>query len=126
MTEQKAHNLGLIIKEARAAKGMSARDLSAQVGIAHSNVLRIEQGTLANPRPAVLEGIAAALDIELADLYAAAGYVQPGLPSFAPYLRSKYSDLPALAQRELQQSFEAIADKYGYDARGPQPGQDEQ
>lgn len=73
-----------------------------------------------------LQALATALDLELADLYSAVGYSSAeSLPSFTPYLRSKYGDLPAPAQAELAQSFQHIAHKYGYDANGPAPGEDE-
>jgi transcriptional regulator with XRE-family HTH domain len=106
--------------------GLSAREVADRSGMADSNVLRLEQGAIANPRPETLKSLADVLDLDLSDLYTAAGYVQPqGLPSFEPYLRSKYSDLPASARRELEQSFARIAAKHGYDPNGPRPGEDE-
>lgn len=126
MPNDKRSDLAVLLKTARAKSGFTAKEVADRAGIADSNILRIESGDTANPRPNVLKAIADALRLDLADVYAAAGYVQPtGLPSFAPYLRSKYSNLPAKAQRELEQSFAAIADKYGYEADGPAPGEDE-
>jgi hypothetical protein len=94
--------------------------------MADSNVIRLEQGAIASPRPDTLKSLADVLQLDLADVYAAAGYVQPqGLPSFAPYLRSKYGKLPASAQAELERNFARIAEKYGYDPNGPAPGEDE-
>lgn len=126
MDTKQAHLLGKQLKEARAKLGLSAREVADRSGMADSNVLRLEQGAIANPRPETLKSLADTLNLDLADLYAAAGYVQPdGLPSFAPYLRSKYADLPASAQRELEISFRKIAAKHGYDPTGPAAGEDE-
>lgn len=126
MDDKEAQRLGTQLKQARAKLGLSAREVADRSGMADSNVLRLEQGAIANPRPETLKSLADTLDLDLADLYAAAGYVQPaGLPSFAPYLRSKYADLPPSAQRELERSFKQIAAKHGYDPAGPAAGEDE-
>lgn len=126
MDPKQALLLGKQLKEARNRLGLSAREVADRSGMADSNVLRLEQGAIANPRPETLKSLADALDLDLADLYAAAGYVQPtGLPSFAPYLRSKYAHLPASAQRELERTFQKIASKHGYDPSGPGSGEDE-
>ena len=62
----------------------------------------------------------------MADLYAAAGYPTPTeLPSFTPYLRSKYGGLPPEARAELQETFQRLSEKYGYDGDGPADGEDE-
>lgn len=126
MDKRQAKLLGKMLKSAREQLGFSAREVADRSGMADSNVLRLEQGAIANPRPETLRSLADVLQLELADLYATAGYVQPnGLPSFSPYLRSKYAGLPASAQREIEVSFAKIAAKHGYDPNGPQPGEDE-
>lgn len=126
MDAEQARRLGRQLKRARSDLGLSARQVADRSGMADSNVLGLEQGAIANPRPETLKSLADTLGIDLADLYAAAGYVQPaGLPSFAPYLRSKYADLPASAQRELESTFHKIALKHGYDPSGPNAGEDE-
>lgn len=126
MTDSHISSLAKLLKEERERAGLSAREVAKRSGLNVSNVLRLEQGIYTNPRPETLKVIADVLGLDLADVYAAAGYVQPdGLPTFAPYLRSKYADLPAGAKRELERSFSSIAKKYGYDAEGPKPGEDE-
>lgn len=127
MDKKKSQALGKLLKDARKRLGLSAQEVGDRAGLADSNVLRLEYGAIANPRPETLKSLADVLGLDLADLYAVAGYVQPqGLPSFAPYLRSKYADLPASAKRELENSFRRIAAKHGYDPNGPGPGEDEQ
>ena len=115
-----------IISRARKAKGLSTYKLAAEIGIVQSNVVRLESGHIATPSTTILDGLARVLDLDLADLYALAGYTRPSeLPAFTPYLRSKFAGLPEEARSELEQSFRRIADKYGYDADGPQAGEDE-
>lgn len=115
-----------LISQARKAKGLSTHQAAERAGINQSTLVRIESGTHATPTPAVLDGLARGLDLDLADLYALAGYTRPtSLPAFTPYLRSKFAGLPAEARAELEQSFRHIADKYGFDADGPAAGEDE-
>lgn len=126
MDKKQSQTVGAMLRKSRERLGLSAREVADRSGMADSNVLRLEQGIIANPRPETLKSLADTLGLDLADLYAAAGYVQPsGLPTFAPYLRSKYGNLPASAQREIEASFARIAAKHGYDPNGPRPGEDE-
>lgn len=118
--------LGQLLFKARLQQGLSTRALSEQVGLDQSGIVRMEQGLIRSPKPAVLAGYARALNLKLADLYALAGITQPTeLPAFTPYLRSKFGDMPSEARAELEQSFKRIADKYGFDADGPSVGEDE-
>lgn len=124
--QSKRAELSEVVREARKAKGLSTREVAAEIGVVRSNVVRLEAGAIARPGPDFLEGLARVLDLNLADLYALAGYTRPSeLPAFTPYLRSKFAGLPEEARSELEQSFRRIADKYGYDADGPQAGEDE-
>jgi transcriptional regulator with XRE-family HTH domain len=119
-------SLGARLRRAREAKSLSIRDLAELSGIGRSTLLDLEQDRVANPNAGTLTRLADELEIESADLFAAAGYTAPSaLPSFTPYLRSKYADLPPAAQAELAQSFAHVAEKYGYQADGPAPGEDE-
>ena len=126
MDNRQSRQLGTMLRTAREELGLSAREVAERSGMADSNVLRLEHGVIANPRPETLKSLADVLRLDLNDLYTTAGYVQPtGLPSFTPYLRSKYADLPASAKRELEASFERIVTKHGYDPNGPNAGEDE-
>lgn len=126
MTPEQARDLARMLKTARQERGLSAREVAKRSGMNDSNVVRLEQGAILNPRPETLKSLADVLDLDLADVYATIGYVQPeGLPNFTPYLRTKYSDLPPRARRELERSFTDIVKRYGYDPSGPKPGEDE-
>jgi transcriptional regulator with XRE-family HTH domain len=89
-------------------------------------IVRLEQGAIATPSPSKLSRIAEALDLSLADVFSMAGYAVPNeLPSFQPYLRRKYRDMPPEAIEDLDTAFSKIIKKHGYDPRGPRPGEDE-
>lgn len=123
MTNSKT-TLGQLVRDRREALDLSLRQLGQRIGTTDTTVMRIESGEIANPRGEVLRALAEALDVPSADLFAAAGYTVPTeLPSFRPYLRTKYADLPANALRELERNFAAIAKRYG--STGPAPGEDE-
>lgn len=124
--EMQDETLGAFLQSARKRAGLSLREVAAETGISKSMINKLELDEVGESRPSTLEALAASLSVSLVDIYAAAGYKPAkGLPSFAPYLRSKYRKLPPDARAELQQSFDRIANKYGYASPGPAPGQDE-
>ena len=126
MHPDQAVRFGAYIRQARQQQGLSSRALARVVGVNDATIVRIEQGAIEAPRPNVLSAIARALELPLSDVFAMADYVTPkDLPTFAPYLRAKYGELPPDAVAELQQSFDRIAQRYGYEGRGPAPGEDE-
>ena len=95
MDEQQAKNLGSVLKERREALGLSLKKLGDKVGLPDVTILRFEHGEYAAPAPDKLARVAEALGLSLADVYALADYAVPSdLPSFTPYLRTKYRDLP--------------------------------
>jgi transcriptional regulator with XRE-family HTH domain len=121
-----AVQLGKTLKERRNALELTIKEVARRSGMTDSNVLRIERGDIPQPRPETLKSLADVLGLALSDLFNLAGYVQPKtLPSFSPYLRSKYADLPESAAREMEASFARIAAKHGYDPHGPHDGEDE-
>lgn len=126
MTNSQSNKLIRLLATARERHGFSARELAKRSGVAASNIVRLERGEIARPTTETLDALATALGLDSARLYEAAGYQRPAaLPTFTPYLRSKYSGLPPAARAELASSFTTIAEKYGYDPAGPAPGQDE-
>lgn len=126
MADRPTYTLAGVLRQAREHKHLSARELAVKVGIAHSNIVRLEHGNHSEPRPQVLAALARELDLHLADLYVLAGYAPPTtLPSFRPYLRSRYHELPIGAMRELEASFWALAKKYGFDPEEPDSGDNE-
>jgi transcriptional regulator with XRE-family HTH domain len=127
MDQEQARELGQRLRERREQLRLSTRELAERAGTTHTTVVRLEQGAYDAPAPDKLSRIANALGLSLADVYALADYSVPtDLPSFRPYLRTKYRDLPRPAVEELEQSFKRIAKRHGFDPDGPVPGEDEQ
>jgi transcriptional regulator with XRE-family HTH domain len=92
--------LGSLIKRERERAGMTVRQLADAAGLVPSTVSRLETGFIATPRPEHLQRLAAALGIDVEELYVTVGYLTPGaLPELRPYLRAKYGLTDELAIR---------------------------
>jgi transcriptional regulator with XRE-family HTH domain len=127
MDHKTAKRFGRWLRQRRKTAGLGTTELAKRTGITDGTITRLEQGFIAKPDPRKLSRIAEALDIPLADGYAMAGYDAPHqLPSFRPYLRSKYRGLPADVIADLDRAVANIIRKHGYDPEGPKPGEDEQ
>lgn len=127
MDQEQAKELGRRLRARRDELGLSTRELADRAGMTHSTVVRLEQGNFDAPAPDKLSRIAEALNFSLADVFALADYAIPSeLPSFQPYLRTKYRDLPTEAIEQLERSFQRLAKRHGFDPTGPAPGEDEE
>src|SRR5205823_5564374 len=103
--QQHAKRFGEWLRSRRHEAGLSTTQLAKVVGITDGTITRIEQGAIAAPAPDKLSRIAEALGLSLADVYAMAGYtITDELPSFQPYLRRKYRDMPTEAIDDLDQA----------------------
>ena len=102
--------LGGYVRRLRRSAGLSLRGVAAAAEVDFAWLSRLERGLFHSPDPWSLYRLARGLDIEVADLYQAAGYGR-GLPGFAPYLRAKYH-LPEEAIAQLQAHFELLNEKY--------------
>jgi hypothetical protein len=88
-------------------------------------VVRAEQGRV--PTPQTLARLAGPLGLELAELYALAGYAVPEhLPGLRPYVALKYKELPPAAVNELESFLEYLRVKYQADPAGPLSREDEE
>ena len=119
MKKQPSDSLGEVLRRLREQAGLSVRALSAASGVDIANISRTERGE-ATPKRESLERIAKALGVESADLLTLAGYATgEALPSFTPYLRTKYGHIPAAKRKELEKFFEQIEAEYGTRAKTP-------
>jgi len=126
MNRRSAKRFGSWMKQRRQETGITTTRLAKQIGIPDATITRIEQGEFLAPSPEKLRRIAEGLNLSLADVYAMAGYAAPSeLPSFQPYLRRKYQDMPAAAEKDLEKAFRDIIARHGYDPEGPKDGEDE-
>src|SRR5262249_20587823 len=95
MNQSQAKRLGRWLRERRHEAGIGTTELAKRTGINDATITRLEQGAIASPDPHKLRLISEHLDLNLSDVYAMAGYAAPtDLPSFQPYLRRKYRNLP--------------------------------
>lgn len=126
MDQKQAKRLGALLQARREAQGQSLRQLAELVDMDFATISRIEQGLISAPRPDKLARVAEALGLTLADVYAMAGYAVPDdLPTFKPYLRSKYRDLPTDEVEKIEAFAQKLARKHGVNLSGPAPGEDE-
>lgn len=105
--------LGKLIARERARQGLSLETLGNAAGGTRTTIMRLERGEFGRPDPEKLQRIARALDLDVEDLFALAGYVpSDGLPGFGPYLETKYGDeLSASARKELERHFNRLRKK---------------
>jgi len=126
MEPEQAKRLGKYLREARQAKGLSARTLGELTDMNDATIVRFENGNFSAPAPDKLARIADTLGLSVADVFALAEYAAPtDLPSFAPYLRTKYRGLPDEALEQIEEYAARLAKKHGVALDGPSEGEDE-
>lgn len=109
--------LGGYIRQARQSAGMEARALAATLGVAAPYVSDIELNRRI-PSEAILNGIAAALNVPAADLFAYAGRLDAATRAYlashplAMHLLRRIAALD-LTEAELQQLLDAIDSAQG-------------
>src|SRR5437870_3385291 len=119
MNNDQAKELGRRLRKRREELGLSMRELAERTGTTHPTIIRLEEGSIERPAADKLSRIADVLSLNLADVYAFVDYDTPSqLPSFRPYLRTKYRHLPQTAVEELERSFKQITKRHGIDPDG--------
>lgn len=112
MSTDNLQRFGTVLKLERTKAGLTVRALAAASGLTAATVSRLETGQIERPRPEHLQSLSRALEVDVEDFYALAGYLMPeGLPELRPYLRAKYG-LPDQAARQLDEYFQALRDKW--------------
>ncbi len=100
-TQKDIRALEQLIRETREERGLSIRKLAELAGLHHSFVSKLEAGHYDNVSPETLMALAKAMDVSPADYFTLAGFQIPdSLPSFGPYLRSRYGEQLTPADRE--------------------------
>jgi len=98
--------LGERIQQARLERGMSLRELEAQVGVSNAHLSQLETGKMAKPSLALLYAVANALDIEYAELLRLAQHVDPTDASAVPSAEAvgvALNDITDLTAQELEE-----------------------
>jgi transcriptional regulator with XRE-family HTH domain len=110
--DRKPQILGTYIRARRLSRELTLADAAARSGLHVSYWSKLETGHYKSPSPQNLQTIARVIDVRYEDLYGLAGYDTPErLPSFAPYLRTKY-ELPPEAVAELERYFDLLRNFY--------------
>ena len=87
-TDEDNISLGDYLRIAREEKGLSIRALARRVGVDHTYLARVENGERGDPKPELLNRLAAELNVDPAELLAYVG-VEPALPEPRLYFRRK-------------------------------------
>lgn len=104
--------VGERLKELRLERGLSLRDVAAKTGVSDSLLSKMETGRTTKPTQESLNRLALFYEIDPEELWTLAEYkIASSLPSFTPYLRSRY-DLPPEAIDEMRNHFDYIQAKY--------------
>ncbi|BCT76448.1 hypothetical protein SCMU_22900 [Sinomonas cyclohexanicum] len=125
--EYDVRGLADAIRSQREKLGLSASEVARQAGVAKGTITRLELGQISNPRMDNLRAIADVLDIPLTELLAESSLLRDSdLPALAPYLRTKFKDMPEGALKEINDHFREVAKRHGIHLNnGPAPGEDE-
>jgi len=101
MNQERSKRLGEFLRARREELGLSARRIARAVGVRDSTIMRLERGAYAAPAADKLARIAEQLKLDLADVFALAGYAVPSsLPALPHYLKLRY---PALHDRHIDE-----------------------
>jgi len=108
MTEPRAHEtLGSVLRAARAARGLSLRDVERRTGIRNAHLSQIETDTIAKPEMAILWDLASLYDVDFARLLALAGHASGSETSGGQRRRTTVA-LRALSQLTPGDQAEAL------------------
>jgi len=112
-TDSRDNLLGEYIRAHRDAKRLSLSEAAKRSGLDYKYWSKVEVGELRQPNPRYLTAMAQTIGAPVEDLFGLVGYDLPErLPSFSPYLRTKY-DLPPEAVAQLEQYFDMLRTYYG-------------
>jgi transcriptional regulator with XRE-family HTH domain len=118
--------LGKRIRTLRTSLELSQAELGRRAGLAHTTIIRLEQGAFASVSPDSLRSIAEHLKVPSFELFELAEIATPrDLPQFSPYMRAKYKDLTPEDLTAIERYAAKIAKRRGVSLTGPKPGEDE-
>lgn len=123
MTDEERNQLAELLRVSRARKDLSAREVARRAGVDEATVRLLERSRIRHPRVDTVRAIAHVLGIPIADIYALVHWLpEDELPSFRPYMRAKYAELPDNAVAEIEQLVDDLTRRYG---TGPDDHEDE-
>lgn len=100
-------SLGTRLAEIRNTQGLSMRKVAADAGISVAYLSKLERDETTNPSIEVLEGLARALNVELAEIRPSVGQaVEAALPpSLQKFIEEENHRFPELLQKDWQDSL---------------------
>lgn len=119
MTPEQTRQLVNLLSNKRAEAGLSVNEVARRALVDPGTAWRIERGLIPTPKAESLLAIGKVLGIPAVDLFALVGWIpRDELPSFGPYLRARYGQLPEGALREIEAHFVAVASPWGISSGG--------
>lgn len=113
MTNEQAHALGQLLRDARKARDLSIARMAERLAIDESWIVRLETGRYTTPNPALVTRIVEHLGIDPASVdLVSGGLLRSSLPSVKTYFRSREA-LPPEALRDIEGALDEIRAKYG-------------
>jgi transcriptional regulator with XRE-family HTH domain len=97
MDKGNTERLGRFIHDRRREQGLALREVAERAGVSKSFLSAVENADAPLPSLSMLRRIARGLEVDEADLLAAAGH----LPDVGPYLRARF-DLPEPSVEQVE------------------------
>jgi transcriptional regulator with XRE-family HTH domain len=79
-----APSFGVVLKQARGVRGLSATDAARAAGISAAYLSKLESDAVKKPSPHVLHALSEALAVPYAELMRLSGYLVPGESNATP------------------------------------------
>ena len=79
-----APSFGVVLKQARGVRGLSATDAARAAGISAAYLSKLESDAVKRPSPHVLHALSEALAVPYAELMRLSGYLVPGESNATP------------------------------------------
>jgi transcriptional regulator with XRE-family HTH domain len=123
MTDDEREELAETVRQARQARGFTAREVARRAGVDVGVVTKLERCEIGQPRVENVRAIAVVLGIPLADIYARMHWLPATeLPTLRPYMRAKYTNLTDADLAEVERFISELTQKQG---TGPVDNEDE-
>lgn len=127
LDHKQQQTLAITLATRRHELGLSVREVGRRANLDNGTIGRLEHGTNPNPSMDSLSAIAVALELPASDLLAITGSLPKNeLPTFKPYMRARYPNMPDSALADIATYAEKIAKEHGGYLTGPLDGEDEQ
>ena len=106
------HRLGVAIKKAREAAGLTQDALSDKAGLAYSTLAKIEQGAIKTPSVFTVYSIASAIGISIEELLRGPVKTKPASNHRSP-IKFVYCDVNGVMVRFYHHAFVSLAEETG-------------